>query len=446
MKTIKKFIFWQQHCYQNVEKKLEKYAAKGLCLKKFRGSFGTFEKTQPQQLTYAITFFSEGSIFNPDYTDNQLTYFEYAKASGWDFVCENDQIQIFSSALENPVPLETDEKEKLENIHRYKKKGFVLPMFMMLLCSILNLVMRIPSIFVTPTFILASKLQLATIFMMVMLAIFSGYTLLDYYSWYKKSKKSVELGGEILNSKSKVKSIFEMGYAVLLSLVAIYMTIQMLHWQLIVLTLGMAPVILIVLYGMIALQKKLRVKAKVNKIVTYVSLWLMVILYMVFFVFTCLKLNLSESADKDVIPLTCQDLFGEIEFENYSYVENIEQTFLLKKVECSQDALATKENPPEIQYTVYSSSITWVKEQVLQQLLMEDDYVLDPPSDKTNAEIFDAEKVYVSSPQEEQEEEYIEKYIIIYDNEIILLSGNRQFDEVQKEIIKEKMKLITDKI
>ena len=464
MKTVRKYILWQQNCYQNLEQKLEEYAAQGLCLKKFNSFLWSFEKTQPQKLKYTITYFSEGSIFNPDYTDNQLTYYEYAEASGWNLVCERDKIQIFSSVLEEPVPLETDEREKLENIHQCMKKSLLFPQVILLLCWIANLIIRIPSIFIRPTDILANSLQLTTVLMMAIIVSITAYTLFDYYSWYKRSKKSIELGEGIINPKSKVKRICETCFIVLLFLIVFAMFFQLFQitsWQLIVLTLGMVPVFLIVFNGMIAMQKKRKVQAKINKIVTFVVYGLIVILYCGFIFFMVVRFDFNRPSEKeykvvewklpsgesqeyrlynDVIPLTCQDLFGEIEFENYSYENNIEKTFLLEKVEYSQDAPPTKENPPEIEYTMYSSSITWVKELVLKELLVGDE-VFQCYSEKTAADVFGAKEAYTFAYTDENTKDYTGDYVLIYNNSIIYLDMGEVLNDSQKRIIKDKLQV-----
>ena len=132
-------MFINYNYYKEIEQKLERYAEKGLVLEKMGPYLWTFKKAEPQNLKYTATFFAEGSVFNPQPTDNQQNYFDYAKAAGWDFVCEYNQMQIFSSSLENPPEFETDEKEMLENIHKCMKKSFVVSQLLMIVVFGLNL-------------------------------------------------------------------------------------------------------------------------------------------------------------------------------------------------------------------------------------------------------------------------------------------------------------------
>ncbi len=71
-------------------------------------------------------------MFDPSFTDNQLTYIEYARAAGWHFVTQFNQMQIFMSELDEPIPFETDEKEKLANIKKGMKKTFIPSMVLMI--------------------------------------------------------------------------------------------------------------------------------------------------------------------------------------------------------------------------------------------------------------------------------------------------------------------------
>ena len=88
----KRIINFRFDRYEDVENKLEKLAAKGLFLEKCGPFLWTFRKGTPKKLKYTVTYFSEGSVFNPDITDNQQTYFDYARAAGWNFVTQFNQM------------------------------------------------------------------------------------------------------------------------------------------------------------------------------------------------------------------------------------------------------------------------------------------------------------------------------------------------------------------
>lgn len=67
---VKRVVNFRFDRYRDMEVRLEKLAAEGLFLEKC-GSFAwTFHKGEPKSLHYTVTYFSEGSLFNPDITDN----------------------------------------------------------------------------------------------------------------------------------------------------------------------------------------------------------------------------------------------------------------------------------------------------------------------------------------------------------------------------------------
>lgn len=142
---VKRVVNFRFDRYREMEVRLEKLAAKGLFLERCGGFAWTFRKGEPKSLHYTVTYFSEGSLFNPHITDNQQTYFEYAKAAGWDFVAQLNQMQIFSSEAENPIPFETDEREKLDNIKRCMNKSFLPSMVLLIVVFSLNLVVQFSS-------------------------------------------------------------------------------------------------------------------------------------------------------------------------------------------------------------------------------------------------------------------------------------------------------------
>lgn len=285
MKTTKKLIVLQYNYYKELEQKLEKYAREGLILKKSTGAFWTFEKTEPQNLKYTVTYFKEGSIFNPEHTDNQLSYFEYAKEGGWEFVSENGQMQIFSTSLENPVPFETDDNEMLENIHACMRKNFIPSQVIMFFVWSLNLAIRIPSFVNRPTNFLADEVQLSIFALFFMSSIFSAYTLINYYDWYNKSKKSIELGGEIINYRSKIKKAYEKCHVILLFTLVFYMFADLFvgtSFAIIAIAIMQVPIYAAVFMGAINIQKRLKIPAKINKIVTFTVYILTGVLYCAF--------------------------------------------------------------------------------------------------------------------------------------------------------------------
>ncbi len=208
-KKIKKIVYFRFDRLQDLESKLEKYAAKGLFLAECGSFFWTFRRGEPKKVKYAVSYFSEGSVFNPDITANQQTYFEYAKAAGWNFIAQLNQLQIFCSAAENPIPFETDEREKFENIKKSMKKSFLPSIVMMILVFSLNLLVLFNSFRYDKIGFLSDVSRLFPVTMLLFAVLYYIYLMLDYFLWRRRSERAIRAGGQINESASNTHRIIE---------------------------------------------------------------------------------------------------------------------------------------------------------------------------------------------------------------------------------------------
>lgn len=462
MKITKKFMLINYNYYKEIEQKLERYAGKGLVLEKMGPYLWTFKKTEPQNLKYTVTYFAEGSVFNPHPTDNQQTYFDYAKAAGWDFVCEYNQMQIFSSSLENPPEFETDEKEKLENIHECMKKSFVVSQLLMLVVFALNLFLRLNSLTQNPTDFLSSNINLAILLMFFSIILYSSYTLINYYMWYKKSQKSVAMGGSIIDNFNKRRRYFNIGYLIfLLSLVG-YMFICLLtntSFGIIALSVAQVPLFALVFWGSITLLKRRKIPARSNRIISISLLTLTSVLYLSFIFYSISQFSFPERSNKqyttvdwemydgmtieyrlynDKIPLTCEDLYGHINFEQYSYEADEEDTPMLHRSHYSQTRPPMKNAPPELEYSIYKPNFEFVKKIVVSDLTKLHDWS-DRKLETLDNAIFSTEKAYSFYYEEANGKLFSGEYILVYTDKVIRIEVETPFTEEQIEIVKSKL-------
>lgn len=453
MKNTKRLMLMNYSYYKEIEKKLELYAKKGLFLEKMGPYFWTFKKTEPQNLKYTVTYFAEGSVFNPHPTDNQQTYFDYAKAAGWDFVCEYNQMQIFCSSLENPPEFETDEKEKLENIHKCMKKSFVISQLLMLLVFALNLFLRLNSLKRNPTDFLSSKIDLATLLMFFSIILYSSYTLINYFIWYNKSKKSVDMGCSIIENFNKPQRYFDIGYLIFLFSLVGYMFIHLLTntaFGIIALSVVQLPLFALVFWGSITLLKRRKFSANANKIISTSLLILTGVLYLGFIFYSIPRFNFSERSNKpyttvgeyrlysDKIPLTCEDLYGHIDFEYYSYEADEENTPLLHRNHYSQTRPPMKNAPPELEYSIYEPKFEFVKNIVVSDLIKLNDWS-DRKLETLDNAVFSTEKAYAFYYESPNGILFSGEYILVFTDKIIHIVAETPFTDEQIEIIKSKL-------
>lgn len=453
MKNTKRLMLMNYNYYKEIEKKLELYAKKGLVLEKMGPYFWTFKKTEPQNLKYTVTYFAEGSVFNPHPTDNQQTYFDYAKAAGWDFVCEYNQMQIFCSSLENPPEFETDEKEKLENIHKCMKKSFVISQLLMLLVFALNLFLRLNSLKRNPTDFLSSNIDLAALLMFISIILYSSYTLINYFMWYNKSKKSVDMGCSIIENFSKTRRYFEIGYLIFLFSLIGYMFIHLstnTAFGIIALSVAQLPLFALVFWGSITLLKRRKFSANANKIISTSLLILTGVLYLGFMFYSIPRFSFSERSNKpyttvgeyrlysDKIPLTCEDLYGHIDFEYYSYEADEENTPLLHRNHYSQTSPPMKNAPPELEYSIYEPKFEFVKNIVVSDLTKLNDWS-DRKLETLDNAVFSTEKAYAFYYEEANGKLFSGEYILVFIDKIIHIDAETPFTDEQIEIVKSKL-------
>lgn len=452
------------NCYKEIEQKLERYAKKGLVLEKMSSTFWTFKKTEPQNLKYTVTYFTEGSVFNPHPTDNQQTYFEYAKAAGWDFVCDYNQMQIFSSSLENPPEFETDEKEKLKNIHKCMKKSFVMSQLLMLVVFALNLFLELDRLKRNPTDFLSSNIELATLLMFFSIIIYSSYYLMNYYVWYNKSKKSIDLGGSIIYSFNKTRRYFDIAYLVFLFSIVGYIFIHLFNnscFGIIALSVVQLPLFTLVYWGSITLLKRRKISAKSNRIISISLLLLTGVLYIGFVFYSIPQFNFSEKSNKtyttvdwelyegmtreyrlynDKIPLTCKDLYENVDYDYYSYEAEEENTPLLQKKQYSQTSPPMKNAPPELEYIIYKPKFGFVKDLVLSHLIKLDDWS-DRKIETIDNSIFSTESAYTFYYKGVDGKHFTGEYILVFENQIVHIDAETYFNDEQIEIVKNKLQI-----
>lgn len=447
--------------YEDSENKLEKLATKGLFLEKCGSLLWTFRKGTPKKLKYTITYFSEGSVFNPDITDNQQTYIDYAKAAGWDFVTQFNQMQIFCSEADNPIPFETDEKEKLDNIKRCMKKSFIPSMIVMILVFVLNLIMQFNSFQLSPVDYLSDPIRLLSSSMIAAAIIYEVYSLMAYFLWLKRSEKSIAFGGECVKNSRMIYKIVDIIFIFLLfgslGYFLFYLAFKTSMFGL-VLAIAQVPILMLVFWSSIKYLKKKKVAATVNKLISYTVLIVASFAYLTLLMAFIMRFgfgisnesnyrtvdwHLSETESyeyrlySDEIPLTSEDLYGPINYNYYSYEKEIDNTFFLSKSAYHQDSPPAKDAPPRIEYEILELQFDFVyrlaKEHLLNIPEWQDNTTFEPIDNK----IFDTVEAY----QRYYENTPTGEYMLFFGDRIITLNMEEPLNTKQISIVKEKLQI-----
>ncbi|GEM02986.1 Protein of unknown function [Halolactibacillus halophilus] len=447
--------------YEDAEKKLEKLAAKGMFLEECGSFLWTFRKGTPKKLKYTVTYFSEGSVFNPGITDNQQTYIEYAKAAGWDFVTQFNQMQIFCSEADNQIPFETDEKEKLNNIKKCMKKSFLPSMIVMILVFILNLIVQFNSFQLNPIDYLSDPIRLLSSSMIATVIIYHVYSLMTYFLWLKRSEKSIAFGGECVKNSKIVYKIVDIIFMVFLFGSLGYL---MFHLALktssfgLVLSIAQVPILMIVFWSSIKYLKKKKASATVNKLISYTVLIVASFAYLALLMAFIMRFEfglsnesnyrtvdwqLSETESHEYrlysheIPLTSEDLYGPIDYNYYSYEKETDNTLFLSKSVYRQDSPPAKDAPPRIEYEMLEPRFDFVYRLVKAHLLEIPEWRDNTTFESIDNKIFETVEAY----QRYYEDTPTGEYTLFFEDRIIVLNMEEPLTTKQILIIKEKLQI-----
>ncbi|MFZ7102738.1 MAG: DUF2812 domain-containing protein [Peptococcaceae bacterium] len=459
--TIKKIMSFRFDRYEDTEIKLEKLAAKGLFLERCGSFLWTFRKGTPQKLKYTVTYFSEGSVFNPGITDNQQTYFDYAKAAGWNFVTEFNQMQIFCSEADNPIPFETDEKEKFDNIKKCMKKSFLPSMILMILVFVLNLVVQFNSFKLNPIDFLADLNRLFPVFMFLAVVIYEVYILLNYLVWCKRSERSIVNGGGCAKNGTVVHKIVDI---IFMSFTFGSLGYFLLHrafkisWFGLLLSIAQVPILIFVFWTSIKYLRKKKASATINKVISVTVLIIASFAYIAFIMVFIIKFGFGVNDGtnyrtvtwpisttysheyrlySDDIPLTCEDLYGSIDYDYYSYEGEIDRTFFLAKSAYRQDSLPAKDAPPRIEYEILKPQFAFVYQLAKEHLLKIPEWRDNMSFESVDNKIFGTVEAY----QRYYEDTPTGEYILFFANKIIVLNMEEPLTPKQILIIVEKLSL-----
>ncbi len=463
MKTKKRALLNSAPYYvEGLERKLQKYAQRGLILKGVGNFFYKFEKSEPQDIKYAVVFSNEGSIYNHQLTKAQRELFEFAAEAGWEYVGEHNKMQVFSSALENPPPFESDGEQQLKNIHTAMKKTFILSNIILAICWAINVVLRMSIILNSPTEYLSDSVTLLSFTSMLLFIIIFGGELIDYLQWYSASKRSVKNGGGVIKKRSRWRYITEAVSFLLLIAIVAYQFVLMSETTttaLFIIATAQVPIFLIVYGSAINLLRKLKVSPKTNKIVSFCTLLATAFLYSATLFFLVARFDFTVPEQKphtvvqweqqgrsydyplysDYLPLTCQDLYGQIDYENYSYEHQIEQSLLMRREIFRQSTPPDGVEVSELEYFAFTSFFDWVDKLIIDELLTIPEWSDRGVASIDNA-LFGAKQAYAFYLESDRDREYIGQYILIYDDKIIELRAGEALTNQQMQIVAQKLR------
>lgn len=458
---VKKLIWFRFNQYRDIEQKLERMAKNGFFLEKVGSLFWTFKRGKPQDLKYTVTYFSEASIFNPSATDNQQTYFDYARESGWYFVTEFHQMQIFCSEAEDPIPFETDEREKFENIKKCMGKNFFPSTVAMVFIFMLNLFLQYNSYKLDPIDFLSETSRLFPVAIMIPTVIYLICTVIAYFIWCKQCEKSLSIGGRCIEKTHKYQKIVDItliSYDFILLALFLLDLFQNSNLVLITLSIIHLPILIFIFQFSIQYLKKKKQSAIRNRVISYTLLTITSFAYIFCIMMIIIKFDIPNGKGKpyrtvtwqmtptetreykvysDNIPLKCEDLYKNIEYDNYSYEKDMDDSIFLTRSQYRQDSLPGRNSPPSIEYVVIEPKFKFAYDIVVEDLKKTSEWS-DKKIEAIDNLLFNTQEAYQFYYNDMG---YTGDYLLLYKDKIVLLNLEEPAAKQQVSIIIEKLKL-----
>ena len=444
--------------YRGVEKHLCKMAQNGWKLEDVGRYSWKYRRIEPADLKYAVTYVPDASDLNPEPTDNQLTLEDYCAEAGWEKIGDWEQMQIFCSAEENPVPIETDEKMRLDVIKKSMKKSFLPGQIAVLVVMLLFLAQQF--MLFEPIEFFAQNYKLLLVAFMVYVTIANLANLLSYFSWCRRSEKAVAEGGTCAVSPN-----YQTIQKVTLVLTVLFLIVFMVTFMqangngaslFMVLYLTQFTIMCAVVELMRQWLKKAGVSKTANWIITVLTIIVLTFLLIAAVVFASLQYDwLSDEPAavyttedgreytiyRDAIPLTVQDL-QEADHPDYSYKADGSSSPLLAHYEYRQHVWHV---PGETKMPALEYEITDVKAEVLYEICLNDYLEQDENAKRilgddvcyrmVNAEPWGADTAY----QYYHGDLYVNEWILCKGNRIVRLNADWLLDEEQMKIAGQKL-------
>jgi len=370
-------------------------------------------------------------------------------------------MQIFCSEADDPVPFETDEKEKLNNIKRSMKKSFLPSSIVIIIVFALNLIVHFNSFQLNPIDYLSDSIRLLTSSMILAILLYQVYSLMTYFVWYKRSEKSIALGGECVKNTNLVYKTVDIIFMVFVFGSSGYLLVRLV-FEIggfgLFLTIVQMPILMILFWSSIKYFRKKKASATKNKVFSISVLIIADIAYLVLLMSFIMQFGLgrmdnsnyrtvnwqlskTESHEfkiyRDDIPLTSEDLYGQIDYDYYSYEKEIGSTLFLSKSVYRQDTLPAKDSPPRIEYEVLKPKFDFVYRFSKQHLLEIPEWRNNTTFEPIDNKIFDTVEAY----QRYYEDISTGEYTLFFEDRIIRLDLEEPLTSKQISIIKEKLKI-----
>ena len=186
---------FQPHEYKSLELYLEKMLQDGWELVSWSGIFFKFKKVEKSYKKYAVDIMGKFSLVDGIDNDEAREYMDYCKSAGWEYICKNHNIQIYSNELEEATPIQTDDEALFKKV---SKSGFML--VVMFILALMNCIVQFGIYFDTTGRGFAENVRLLNYVLLSTWLIESFIGMSLYIAWFIRAKKALHRNEEVIYS------------------------------------------------------------------------------------------------------------------------------------------------------------------------------------------------------------------------------------------------------
>lgn len=372
------FIPFSFYDLTGMARHLEEMAAKGWMVERMSNFGWRYRRIPPQKLHFTVTYYPRASEFDPEPGEDQLTFQDFCRHSGWKLAAASGQLQVFCNEQDDPVPIATDPEPELRTMERVARR--VIPVYLLLLA--IGLFMGagwIYSLFHDPISLLSSPSSLFGGLCWLVLGVYFLVDLARYFLWHRRAKQAARLG-QFVPTRGSHRLMLALLVLVVLDLLYWFFAVRLPGLRLLMAAMLLTYVVLMLaVNGVKGFLKGKKASAKLNRRATFaVALVLSLVIWGGFT--AALFRGLSNGSfslwkdDGEFFPLTVEALTG----QDGASVQSVltDRSVFLSRSEYYQHAdWGTEEmvRVPSLQYTVVDVHFSPLYKLCFQQLYHERD-------------------------------------------------------------------------
>lgn len=386
---------YKQYDLVGMSEYFEDMAQQGWLIEKVWGPFFKFKKIEPVKMHFTFVYNENVPCINDIFQKRFSEFCDSVKPKGWEFFTTINNIAVFVNYSENPIPIITDAKLQLDEIHN--NYGKMLIVLLITWCAIFFLDISIDEV---RKYAYYYPKHLYVLFISAVFIFAAFRDNIIYFKWRGKAKKYAE----DYNKIPDVKKGSSLPLALACLLLVFIFSIS-----------NVAPVV--GLMSIISLLLSFNIYLKREEIKPAVATALILLSGVAFMVTSFNMTVLLDNREviktyifkdestfniyNDKLPLTLEDL-GMAHCENYSYLNNKYKSLIEEKYTCRQISYADNNIVESLDYTI-------IKSQSKKILDIVEEFIVSNLMDETNEEIWGANRVWEQGTS----------YIVRYDDRII---------------------------